>query len=67
MGRIHRGVSLVVATTLSVLLAGTVLAAPAAGPRHARGTFIDASGATIGTVRLSEDGHSSSTPIRTTR
>ena len=56
MARIHRGVSLLGATSLALLLAGTVVAAPA-GPKHARGTFIDASGATIGTVRLSEDGH----------
>ena len=56
MGSIRHGLPLVGAAALSLLLAGTVLAAPA-GPRHARGTFVDASGAEIGTVRLSEDGH----------
>jgi Cu-Zn family superoxide dismutase len=43
------------AAALSLLLAGTVVAG-SAGPRHAGGTFVDASGATIGTVRLTEDG-----------
>jgi superoxide dismutase, Cu-Zn family len=56
MPSIRRSLPLVGGTVLSLVLAGTVLASPA-GPRHARGTFVDATGATIGTVRLSEDRH----------
>jgi Cu-Zn family superoxide dismutase len=56
MRSIGRGASLFGAAALSLALVGTVAAAPA-GTRHARGTFVDASGAAIGTVRLSEDGH----------
>jgi Cu-Zn family superoxide dismutase len=40
--------------TLAILLAASVAAGPG-GARHAAGTFVDATGATIGWVELTED------------
>jgi Cu-Zn family superoxide dismutase len=59
MPSIRRGVALVIAPVSVLLLAATV-AAGAAGPegaRHAEGTFIDAAGAEIGSIHLTEDAH----------
>jgi Cu-Zn family superoxide dismutase len=56
MSPIHRSVAVVAGPVLALLVASSVIAAPAS-LRHARGTFVDVSGATIGTVSLSQDGH----------
>jgi len=68
MPSIRRSAAIVAGPVLALLLATTVVARPespgdaedtgAAGtdsPRHAHGTFVDATGATIGSVRLTED------------
>jgi len=56
MSSIRRSAALVAGPALAVLLAATVAAAPAA-PRRAHGTFVDASGAAIGSIHLSQDRH----------
>jgi len=56
LSSIRRGAALAVGAILAVLLATTVAAGPIS-PRHAHGSFVDASGATIGSIRLTEDGH----------
>jgi Cu-Zn family superoxide dismutase len=56
MSSIGRRLAVVGGPILAVLLAGTAVAG-AATPRHAHGTFVDASGTAIGTIRLSEDRH----------
>jgi len=56
MWSVRRGAALVAGPALAILLAATAVAGPAS-PRHAHGTFVDASGATIGSVRLSQDRH----------
>jgi Cu-Zn family superoxide dismutase len=56
MSSIRRGFALVAGPVLALTLASTVVAGPVT-PRHASGTFVDASGAAIGTVRLTEDRH----------
>lgn len=53
---IRRTTALVAGPALAILLATTVAAGPAS-PRQAGGTFIDASGAEVGWVKLSEDQH----------
>lgn len=55
MPSVRRGIALVAGPALAVLFATTVAAGPA-GPRHAQGTFIDASGSEIGSVHLTQDG-----------
>ena len=49
----RRGLALVAGPVLAVLLATTV-AAGHGSPRHAHGTFTDESGASIGSIKLSE-------------
>ena len=56
MSSVRRGSALVAGPILALLVASSVAAA-CPSPRHARGTFVDASGATIGSVRLTEDRH----------
>lgn len=56
MSPIHRTAAVVAGLVIALVVASSVIAAPAS-PRQARGTFVDVSGATIGTVRLSQDGH----------
>jgi Cu-Zn family superoxide dismutase len=56
MSPIRRSLVLVAGTVLSLAVASTALAAPGSA-RHAPGPFVDATGATLGTVRLSEDRH----------
>jgi Cu-Zn family superoxide dismutase len=54
----RRGIALVIGPILAVLLATTVATGHGSrAPRLAYGTFIDATGAEIGSVRLSEDRH----------
>ena len=54
MLQIRRTTALVAGPVFAILLATTVVAGPAAS-RQAEGTFVDASGAESGWVRLSED------------
>jgi Cu-Zn family superoxide dismutase len=54
MTSIRRTSALLAGPLLAVALATTVAAGPAAAP-HARGTFVDASGASVGWLRLTED------------
>jgi len=56
MSSIRRSAALVAGPALAILLAATAVAGPAS-PRHAHGTFVDASGAKIGSVRLTQDRH----------
>ena len=51
---IRRGMALAAGPAIAVLFA-TVVAAGPAGPRHADGTFIDASGSEIGSIHLTQD------------
>ena len=50
----RRGFALIGGPVLAVLFA-TVVAAGPEGPRHAHGTFVDASGSAIGSLHLAED------------
>lgn len=52
---VRRGMALAAGPALAVLFATAVAAGPAAGARHAEGTFIDATGSEIGWVDLTED------------
>ncbi len=52
---VRRAIALVAGVALALLFAASVTAG-LEGPRHARGTFIDASGAVIGWVHLTQDG-----------
>jgi Cu-Zn family superoxide dismutase len=54
MTSIRRTSALVTGPLLAVVLATTVAAGPAAAPQG-RGTFVDASGASVGWLRLTED------------
>jgi superoxide dismutase, Cu-Zn family len=54
MASIRRTTALVAGPGLALALAATVVAGPSA-PRPAQGTFVDASGAEIGWVKLTED------------
>jgi superoxide dismutase, Cu-Zn family len=54
MTSIRRTAAIVVGPVLAILLAASVAAGPD-GARHAAGTFVDASGATVGWVQLTED------------
>jgi Cu-Zn family superoxide dismutase len=54
MTSVRRTSALVAGPLLAVVLATTVAAGPAAAPQ-ARGTFVDASGASVGWLRLTED------------
>jgi Cu-Zn family superoxide dismutase len=54
MPSIRRSAALVAGPTLAVLVATSAVAEPASAP-HASGTFVDASGAGIGWVKLTED------------
>ena len=54
MPSIRRPAALVAGPTLAVLVAASVVAGPSAAP-HASGTFINASGAEVGWVKLTED------------
>ena len=54
MTSVRRTSALVTGPLLAVVLATTVAAGPAAAPQ-ARGTFVDASGASVGWLRLTED------------
>ena len=54
MSTIRRSVAVVGGPVLALLLASSVVAGPG-GDRHAKGTFVDASGKTIGQVHLSQD------------
>ena len=54
MTSVRRTSALVIGPLLAVVLATTVAAGPAAAPQ-ARGTFVDASGASVGWLRLTED------------
>ena len=54
MTSVRRTSALVAGPLLAVALATTVAAGPAAAPQ-ARGTFVDASGASVGWLRLTED------------
>lgn len=56
MATIRRTAAVVAGPILALLVASSVAAGPAAD-RHARGTFIDAAGNTIGHVHLSQDRH----------
>jgi Cu-Zn family superoxide dismutase len=51
---IRRTAAVVAGPCLAILLAAAVAAEPS-GARHAAGTFVDATGATIGWVELTED------------
>jgi Cu-Zn family superoxide dismutase len=54
MTSVRRTSALVTGPLLAVVLATTAAAGPAAAPQ-ARGTFVDASGASVGWLRLTED------------
>ena len=54
MTSVRRTSALVAGPLLAIALATTVAAGPAAAPQ-ARGTFVDASGASVGWLRLTED------------
>jgi len=54
MSPARRGIALVAGSALAVLFATAVAAGPS-GARHADGTFIDATGSEIGSVRLVQD------------
>lgn len=54
MTSVRRTSALVTGPLLAVVLATTVAAGPAAAPQ-ARGTFVDASGVSVGWLRLTED------------
>lgn len=56
MSPTHRSLALAAALATTVLVSTTVLAAPAS-TRHAHATFVDASGAVIGTAKLNEGPH----------
>lgn len=51
----RRGIALVAGPVLALLFATSVTAG-LEGPRHAHGTFVDASGSEIGSVHLTQDG-----------
>ena len=51
----RRGIALIAGAALALLFAASVTAG-LEGPRHASGTFIDASGSEIGWVHLTQDG-----------
>jgi Cu-Zn family superoxide dismutase len=53
---VRRALALIVGALLTVLFAAAVTAG-SEGPRHAHGTFVDASGSAIGWLRLAEDAH----------
>ena len=55
MSPARRGIALVAGSALAVVFATAVAAGPS-GARHADGTFIDASGAEIGSIHLVQDG-----------
>ena len=55
MPSVRRGIALVAGAALALLFAASVTAG-LEGPRHAQGTFIDTSGAEIGSVHLTQDG-----------
>ena len=50
----RRTAAIVVGPVLAVLLAASVAAGPS-GARHAAGTFVDATGATVGWVQMTQD------------
>lgn len=52
---VRRGIAMVAGAALALLFAASVTAG-LEGPRHAGGTFIDASGSEIGSVHLTQDG-----------
>lgn len=52
----RRSAALVAGPALAILLAATVAAGPIS-PRRAHGTFVDESGARIGSIHLSQDRH----------
>ncbi len=54
MPSVRRSTALVAGPALALLVAATVVAGPVS-PRHADGTFVTASGAEIGWVKLTED------------
>jgi Cu-Zn family superoxide dismutase len=54
MPSVRRGIALIGGPALAVLFATTVAAGPE-GPRHAHGTFVDASGSEIGSLHLTQD------------
>lgn len=56
MSSIRRTAAIVVGPVLALLVATTVAAGPAS-PRHAHGTFVDATGAEVGWLKLTEDRH----------
>jgi Cu-Zn family superoxide dismutase len=56
MPSVRRTTVLVAGPALALLVAGSVVAGPVS-PRQASGTFVIASGAEIGWVKLTEDGH----------
>jgi len=56
MTSIRRSTALMAGPALAILIATSVTAGPAS-PRHAHGTFIDASGTQIGWLRLTQDDH----------
>jgi len=56
MSSIRRSAALVAGPALAILLAATAVAGPDS-VRHAHGTFVDASGAKIGSVHLTQDRH----------
>ena len=51
---VRRGFALIGGPVLAVLFATAVTAGPE-GPRHAHGTFVDASGSAIGSLHLTQD------------
>ena len=51
---VRRGFALIGGPVLAVLFATVVTAGPE-GPRHAHGTFVDASGSAIGSLHLTQD------------
>jgi Cu-Zn family superoxide dismutase len=54
MTSMRRTAAIVVGPVLAIVLAASVAAGPD-GARHAAGTFVDATGATVGWVQLTED------------
>jgi Cu-Zn family superoxide dismutase len=56
MPSLRRSAALIGGPALAVLVATSAAAGPAAAP-HASGTFVDASGAEVGWLRLTEDRH----------
>jgi superoxide dismutase, Cu-Zn family len=54
MRSVRRTIALGAGPALAVVLATSVVAEPSS-PRHAHGTFVDATGATVGSLQLTED------------